>query len=894
MRSGDLVIGESGDRKKRSLKTGFVYSLMLAIALFGLTAFAHADDEDGGPTNAPAPDVARVSLIHGDVSMQRGDTGDWVAATINTPLVRGDEVATGDKSRAEVQLDYADILRLSSQSQAKIADLTRTRIQVQISAGYAYYSVFKGTEAESEIDTPNVSVRPLKPGRYRVQVNSENETDVIVRDGEAELSTPQGSTTLKKGERAVIRGTDNPEYKVEDAPPKDDWDRFNRDRDDTIRDAQNYRHTNPYYTGSQDLDAYGRWIYVPGYGNVWQPYDQPAAWAPYQVGRWVWEPYYGWTWVSYEPWGWAPYHYGRWFYWQTGWVWWPGPVVVGYRPLWSPAFVTFIGFGRGSSFAFGFGSIGWIPCGPFDNFYPWYGRGFNRVNVVNIVNVTNITNVNNRYYIRPLGVRGRQRYISNVDLAMRNPHVRGGISGVRAEDFGRGNMRVARLDLKDGDLRESRVVRGNLGVVPTRESLRPGRGDEPVRMSTRPATVDRFYTRRQPPAALPSFHDQVNRMQQVAAHTEPARVPMQGREGGQDRGFHTQPTIVNREGGANDRGFHTQPTIVNREGGANDRGFHTQPTMVNRDAGGNGGFHTQPGEVNRVDGGNRGSSADRPNREQNSGDRNGWHGFGNGNGGRQEASASGPQQQETGGGKPGPERNGNASPTPERNDHTGWTKFSPRPDRGNSGHGQQPASGNNDRGPRMDRSGQGQSPRQENGSSDYRTGYHRFPAGQDRSPQQDRSAQPSPNPRSNDNSGWQRFPANGDRGSRGNDSANRGNDRGNDRSGGKPRLDLDKPIVTPRTDRGSDRGPSRMPDVNDRRGNFPSQEPSRGPQIHDRPGNFPSPSPSRMPEIRGGGDRGGSRGMPSGGRGEGGGNRGGNDHSGGDKGSRGNSGPHYR
>ena len=92
-----------------------------------------------------------------------------------------------------------------------------------------------------------------------------------------------------------------------------------------------------------------------------------------------------WTGVSYEPWGWAPYHYGRWFYYGNNWCWWPGPVYVGYRPLWSPAFVFFVGFGHRSGF--GFGSIGWYPVGPHDAFYPWYGRGFNRVNVVNITNI---------------------------------------------------------------------------------------------------------------------------------------------------------------------------------------------------------------------------------------------------------------------------------------------------------------------------------------------------------------------------------------------------------------------------------------------------------------------------------------------------------------------------
>src|SRR5882762_10179092 len=50
--------------------------------------------------------VARISLIHGDVSTQRGDSGDWGSATLNQPVVPGDRVSTNDKSRAEIQLDY--------------------------------------------------------------------------------------------------------------------------------------------------------------------------------------------------------------------------------------------------------------------------------------------------------------------------------------------------------------------------------------------------------------------------------------------------------------------------------------------------------------------------------------------------------------------------------------------------------------------------------------------------------------------------------------------------------------------------------------------------------------------------------------------------------------------
>lgn len=704
----------------------FLWLAVMVVMALASTA-ALADDDDPGPSSGgPQTNVARISLIHGDVSMQRGDSGDWTAATLNTPLVRGDIVGTGDKSRAEVQLDYANILRLSSQSQAKIADLTRTHIQIQLSEGYAYYSIFKGSEADVEIDTPNVSVRPLKKGRYRIQVNSDDETEVVVRDGEAEIDTPQGSTSVKDGHSIIIRGTsENAEYKVEDAPSGDDWDRWNKDRNRVIQDAQSWHNTNAYYTGAHDLDGYGRWVFIPGYGSVWQPY-QDAAWAPYHDGRWVWEPYWGWTWVSYEPWGWAPYHYGRWFFWGGSWVWWPGPVYVSYRPIWAPAFVTFIGFGHHSSFAFGFGSIGWIPVGPFDPCYPWWGRGFNRVNVVNITNI-NVINVHNGGFIRPLGIRGRQPFISNVDMALRNERVRRGISGVDTDHFGRGDMRVRRLDVRDADLRESRVMTGNVPVVPTRESLHAGE----VREGMQSRGGDRFFTHRQPPSELPGFHDQQARVERtMREHNPGGEIP------GARGDFHTQPGVANRSGGMNGR-----PEVVGRQD-QNGRGTGDRVGANDHNAPGRA---DSPGEAQSNDRGNRG----------------GWSKFGPPAGGRS---------------------------TVDMNDKGGRADQH-SPSSGNSG----PASRD-----RYNPSAGGQS----GGASEDRGGFHRFPSGSgnDRpSSQPDRS---NSGPQSSgDRGGWQRFPSSS--GGRQNDGpAGGGNDRG-----GKPQLELNKPIVTPRNSPPDGRNP---------------------------------------------------------------------------------------
>ena len=316
---------------------------------------------------------------------------------------------------------------MSDESTANVANLSRTQIQLQVGQGLVNYDVLKGNEADVEIDTPNVAIHPqLGEGSYRILVNSDGETIVDVRKGSAEISTPQGSTHVEKDQRITIQGNaDNAQYQVSDAPGKDDWDKWNSDRDHVITSAESWQHTNPYYTGSQDLDAYGNWKMFPTTASVWFPAAGPG-WAPYRDGRWVYEPFYGWTWVSYEPWGWAPYHYGRWFVYGGNWGWWPGPVYAGYYPMWAPAYVSFFGFGGGGwgvgfgfGFGGGFGSIGWLPIGPGDRFYPWYGRGVNRVNVVNVYNIHN-----NYGGFAPL--REGPRAFSNLNRAFTDERVRDG------------------------------------------------------------------------------------------------------------------------------------------------------------------------------------------------------------------------------------------------------------------------------------------------------------------------------------------------------------------------------------------------------------------------------------------------------------------------------------
>src|ERR1022692_1960014 len=416
-------------------------------------------------SNSPAPvesnGVARVSLIHGDVSTQRGDSKDWSAAVLNAPVVAGDRISTGDKGRTEIQLDYANMLRLAEHSQANIALLTHSQIQIQLGHGMANYTVLRSSDADAEIDTPNVAIRTGKrESTFRILVTADDHTEVLVRKGEIEVTTPQGGTRVGQNQFITIQGAGaDAQYKIGEAPARDDFDQWNSDRDNMIRNSVARKHTNDYYVGTEDLDANGTWSEVPDYGQVWRP-NEPAGWAPYRDGRWVYEPYWGWTWVSSDSWGWAPYHYGRWMYANGGWGWWPGPAYgyPFYRPIWAPAYVSFFGFGGGFGFGYGgWGGIGWLPLGPCDRFHPWYGRFGGRFGAVGF-------NAYNRGGFAPL--HGGTRF-SNVNLAMHDANFRGATS-VSGNQFGTGHMNARAMS--HAELQNAHFTTGRLPVTPSRES----------------------------------------------------------------------------------------------------------------------------------------------------------------------------------------------------------------------------------------------------------------------------------------------------------------------------------------------------------------------------------------------------------------------------------------
>lgn len=461
--------------------------------------------------------VARLSLINGDVSVRRGDTNEWVAAAVNGPLLAGDRVLTNAGSRTEVQLDWANMVRLGANTEVRLTELENERYQLQLASGTITFAVLRDSRADVDISTPSISVRPIKRGLYRITVRPDESgtmvTEVSVRDGEAEIFSPRGSQRLREGRTMLVKGDlADPQFLTVNDLPDDDWDRWNERRSRELGRSQSYNYVSRDIYGADDLDGHGSWVSAPGYGSVWAPRVAPG-WAPYRYGRWSWLDYYGWSWVSYDPWGWAPYHYGRWFQHANRWCWWPGG--VGVRHHWSPALVGWFGWGGGGFSAgigfgggFGWNRVGWVPLAPYERFYPWYGAGYGRnrgfnngFNNTTIVNNVNITNV------------------------YRNARFDNGASAMEADRFGRGgsvvNARVGR-----GELERANHAQGALPLVPERGSTRltdrelSATSRDAVRSADARQGSERFYSRREaPPANRTSFDEQRRGAEQITRQT---------------------------------------------------------------------------------------------------------------------------------------------------------------------------------------------------------------------------------------------------------------------------------------------------------------------------------------------------------------------------------------
>ena len=292
----------------------------------------------------PPTRVARLAHMSGTITFSPAGEEDWAIAQANRPVVTGDRLWADANSHVELQIGDAAV-RIGNETSVNVLNLDDQVGQFQLAQGTLNLRVRRvGGNQFYEIDTPNLAFSVRRPGVYRIDVDPQgNTTTLRVLNGEGEAWGEGAAYVIGAGQLYAFTGQGLRDYQIGALPQPDEFDRWAADRDRREETATSARFVSPDLIGYSDLDEYGTWRDVQGYGNVWVPTSVASGWAPYHNGHWAWIDPWGWTWIDDAPWGFAPFHYGRWAYLQSRWCWVPGPRTV--RPVYAPALVAFVGGG---------------------------------------------------------------------------------------------------------------------------------------------------------------------------------------------------------------------------------------------------------------------------------------------------------------------------------------------------------------------------------------------------------------------------------------------------------------------------------------------------------------------------------------------------------------------
>ena len=342
--------------------------------LDGIAAFAAAASlAAGAPALAQERDLEEresysyVRVLEGQATLASQGAGPGEAAEVNQPLLSGDRVQVGRGARIEIALADRNLLRVGSDSSLTLdriafsGDRGDRSTRLDLEQGEIVLMVGDDALGDQlpEVRANGVDVVVHRTGTYRIESWPGGATEVLVREGYAEVVTRSGSSVLRAGEMAMVY--EGSEVEIFDASPAEALERWGDELERRAESASaEVQYVEPELAyQAAPLAGYGSWFSV-GASRYWRPHVA-AGWRPYWQGRWGWTPS-GLTWISYEPWGWVPYHYGSWSDLPGyGWAWSPG-----YR--YSPAWVYW-----NWSDAY----VGWCPTGYYTSWYdPWYHGGY--------------------------------------------------------------------------------------------------------------------------------------------------------------------------------------------------------------------------------------------------------------------------------------------------------------------------------------------------------------------------------------------------------------------------------------------------------------------------------------------------------------------------------------
>jgi len=303
-----------------------VSSLLLIVTSLTVSAFADSQVR-----------VVRLSEVQGDVKIDRNLGQGYEKAFLNLPITQGVKLQTKNDGRAEVEFEDGSTLRITPDTVVEFPQLSLrdsgTKVSsVHLQEGTAYLNFSGAKDDEFTLTFAHEKVALTHSAHLRIEMADVTAT-VAVFQGEVKVEGDAGSVAVSKNRTATFDLTDGDSSTLAKDLEPDPFDAWDKQQDQYHQQyaSNSYSSYSPYAYGTSDLNYYGSFFNVPGYGMMWQPYFAGAGWDPFMNGAWAFSPGFGYCWISGYPWGWTPYHYGSWAYLPTyGWAWQPGGNWAGY------------------------------------------------------------------------------------------------------------------------------------------------------------------------------------------------------------------------------------------------------------------------------------------------------------------------------------------------------------------------------------------------------------------------------------------------------------------------------------------------------------------------------------------------------------------------------------
>lgn len=283
----------------------------MACALFALPAVADSQAR-----------IVRLSDVQGSVQIDKNSGLGFENAFLNLPVTQGTQLRTRENGRAEIEFEDGSTMRLAPNTSVQFSalgvnDAGKHISVVDLTEGLAYVN-WQGKD-ELTLNFSGEKVNLDRAAHFRVSTSTDK-SEFAVFKGEVEVQAPASKVMVAKNKMATFAGSADPTPTVAKLAesPLDSWDK------ESISYHQQYAKNNssPYGYGVSDMNYYGSYQNVPGYGNMWQPYFTGVGWDPFMDGAWSWYPGAGYMFVSAYPWGWTPYRYGNWMFVPGfGWMW---------------------------------------------------------------------------------------------------------------------------------------------------------------------------------------------------------------------------------------------------------------------------------------------------------------------------------------------------------------------------------------------------------------------------------------------------------------------------------------------------------------------------------------------------------------------------------------------